>query len=156
MEITYCDGWIRTTKQYTETLSEAQARQAHAKGQLYTVLIGDPQSPDCFIDVNLKLKFIGVTFLDDFLRDYLDYSFVEAQAGKLFLDRAIFREYDDNSDTIVGCRTFLYKPDGTSCLEEADLVTNQSTTTESILDISKNWEAIPAFGDYHSISRIER
>lgn len=156
MRITYCDSWFGAKKCYTTIWAEEHARQAHSKGDLYTVLIGDPQKPDCFVEVNLKVKFIGVTFLDGCLREYLDYSFVEKQPGMLFLDRAIFREYDGDSDLVVKSQIFRYKPNGLTSLEEADLLINEAITTEKLVDVSKNWELVPGFGDYASISRLER
>jgi hypothetical protein len=156
MEITYCKGWSRHRKQPLEIWDEKKAHKAHDSGKLYAVLIGDPQKPSCFLEVHLKLKFIGVVFLDKYLRDYLDFSFKEKQPGKLFLKQVIYREYDADTDNVISAKTMYWEPDGKTQFEQADLVQNFVDTGEGSMDVSINWEPIPEFGQYESIARFER
>jgi hypothetical protein len=156
MEITYCKGWSRRRKQLLEIWDEKKACKAHKTGKLYTVLIGDPQKPRCFLEVHLKLGFVGVSFLDEHLRDYLDFSFLEKLPGKLFLGRVIYREYDADTDNVISAKTMSWEPDGKTQFEQADLVQNFVDTGEGSMDVSINWEPIPEFGQYESIARFER
>jgi hypothetical protein len=158
MQITYCKYWSRFKKRVIELWDEKKALKAHNSGKLYTVLIGEPEKPDCFLEIALEQqsKFVGVSFLDDKMRDYLDYAFQEVIPGKLFLSRVILREYSPNTDTVSKGQKVTFKTDGHVVIEKNDLLSGECLSKELQIDVSSNWESFPEFGQYESISRLDR
>src|SRR4051812_13637266 len=106
MILTYCYRWSRHSKRITELWDEERARKAYEKRKLYTVLIGDPQQPDCFVESNFG-SYFGVEFLDSRLRVNLAYQFDEKEPGKLFLQMMTTHLYEGETD-IVSSGTAYY------------------------------------------------
>jgi hypothetical protein len=108
------------------------------------------------MEVHLKLHFIGVNFLDDQLRCYLDYRFIEKSPGMLFLSEAIFTAYTPTTDTVAKVQIVRFKTDGLATIEIDDRIAGAHLSRTTHVDVSSNWESIPQFGHYETISRIER
>jgi len=152
----YCKKWSRWEKKPIQPWDAVKAGRAHKNGKLYTVLMGEPQKPTCFLEVRLEVGFVGVSFLDDNLREYLCYNFKNIEDGKMFLTMATHREYVGDSDDVCGATLYYFKPNGEVITEVANLLDNTTKEAKQILDVSRNWEPVPAFGSYEGITRKER
>lgn len=157
MSVTYCKSWFRAEKCATDIWSEEKALDYHQKGKLYTVVLGKLSNPKCFLEINLEELAVKVNFLDNYLRDYLLYSFQEKKPNFLFLSKVVLRKYKKETSNVCEGEMILYQPNGDVFRKTVDYTTNQ-TTKENIhnIDISPHWESIPDFGNYQSISRINR
>lgn len=138
----------------TSLVNESDARISHEKRRLYTVVQGDLKSPECFIEINND--YIGVGFLDDLLREYLSYSFQEKLPAKLFLTMITHRVFDGQTDRVVSGTTYYIKEDGTVTIENEDFVAGSKSEKIVQADVSGNWEDYPKFGQYSSISQVNR
>ena len=157
MSIVYCQQWSRHEKQPINILDDREARSVHNQNKFYTVIINNISTPKCFLEINLKESYVGVNFLDAYQRDYLVYSFQSENNKSLFLSKVITRKYKNNTKNITSGEMLLYKTNGCVARKVVDYVTNQATKEyRDNVDVSLHWEAIPEFGDYLSISRINR
>jgi hypothetical protein len=152
-QVTFWEGWHRHAREPVGSLSAEQAERRERNGRLYLVLLGNPEQPRCFIEVNGD--FFGVSFLDEKKREHLMYTFEELEPQKLFLSEAIYREFGASS-TIVQGTAYRFTPGGQATVEHSEPPFNRSTITDVEIDVSKNWEPKPVFGDYASIARKER
>ncbi|WP_156035830.1 lytic transglycosylase [Caulobacter sp. UNC358MFTsu5.1] len=153
--VTFCKSWFRAKKQAIEAWDVDRARQAHAAGTLYTVLIGSPQRPTHFIEVNLRS--CGVGFLDENLREYMSYSFQEAGDGRVFLSMATHREFEGTSDQVISGTNYLFDPIGTTNIQKKILHPHCSIENASAqIDVSGNYEQFPIFGAYDALLKRER
>ena len=110
--ITYCKSWFWAKKRPTEIWTETQAKRAHEKGGTYTVVIKNNVRPYAIIVVARNTNFIGVTFLDDFLRSNLSYNFKLIESDMLFLSMATHRDYDSDKDEVTFGTTYIFDSDG--------------------------------------------
>lgn len=156
MSTSYCEGWFRARKVATKPLTEAQARQRHEAGKLYTVLIGEPKRPHTIIET--RDHYLGVEFMDELLRSHSVYQFMRQPNGRLFMVMAVFREFQGDGEKLKRAQRLSFEPDGHVTSFETDYVNspNEETVVEKYIDVSLNWEPYPAFGDYASIARFER
>jgi hypothetical protein len=147
-----------------ELVLEEAARYAHDNEMIYYVTILEDEIPVNYLEINKG--FFRVGFLDNQLRDYMNYTFYGKELGfwrenygdKLFLEDIWLKEYDDDTDTILKITQFKFKPDGTFTIDERDEKTNEQILSEAKnkIDTSSNWEDYPAFGYYESLIRKER
>jgi hypothetical protein len=154
MEVSFCEGWFRHHKKIVGPMTEKKAKELEKKGKPYTVIIGKPDHPKCFIEINLGCY--GVSFLDEYKREYLSYSFDESGNNMLFLDEVISREFEGTSDTVLSGTVYWFSPDGTVKIEKSQAPFQKAELIESKTDVSKNWEKKPEFGKYESLIREER
>lgn len=154
MNITYCKQWFRGQKRELESLSPEQAREAYDSKELYTAVVHDKRRPICFVES--KSDYIGVEFLDDRLRSYVAYQFLEKQPGRLFLSMAVFRKFDGTRENVVHGVVYYFKEDGHTDVDLEDDIAHEYYEASTTVDVSANWEPYPEFGQYESISRLER
>jgi hypothetical protein len=64
------------------------------------------------LNITKAKGFVGVCFLDEKLRNYLEYKFKEVEPGRLFLSMAIHRTFDGDSDKVARGDSWIFKPDG--------------------------------------------
>ncbi len=158
MFITYCKIWLRAKKRPTEIWNNIQAASAHQSGLLYTVLLGHVEKPSCFLEINLAVKFIAVNFLDEELKDYLIYKFEGIGEERMFLSEVIYKEFKEMTGDVLKTTQYLFQQNGKLVIKEFNLVNQETIRKESInpVDISNNWEPVPQFGNYSSISSLDR
>lgn len=142
----YAKSWFRAKKRATELWSAGQARAAHRAGATYTVLVDSPDRPSAFIDVTPT--FVGVSFLDDRLREGLTYQFQLVEPGSLFLSMATHREFDGESDRVRSGTSYMFGRDGTVRIRREHLAPHRLETATSTTDVSGNHTAAPEFGNY--------
>ncbi|MBV1879820.1 MAG: hypothetical protein KUG79_19410 [Pseudomonadales bacterium] len=154
MKFHYSRGWFRAKKKPLALYSESEAKTQHDNLDLYCVLVNDVESPTAFIEINND--FYGVAFLDEHLRNNLDYQFTIQENGKLFLEMSIFREYKDSTDKVIAATTYKFKPDGETIITKSDLLTNEKLESKTTSDVTNNWESLPEFGCYMDLLKHER
>jgi hypothetical protein len=107
--------------------------------------------------VEVTGDYVGVRFLDECQRPYLQYDFQEVSPKRLFMTRAIYREYEGSTDKLVEAQTFLWTPDGNQLVTVEDRIHRTSNKQEATgVDLNSNWEDYPAFGQYASFCRTDR
>lgn len=150
----YYQTWHRYLRKPVEPLTRDEAKARDETGEGYVVVVGESDHPEGFIEI--RDGFYGVSFLDHKQREYLMYTFEELQAGKLFLKEAIFREYEGGSDKPARASAYRFSPDGTVAIETGSLPFRQVTVSDGKVDVSRNWESTPRFGDYGRLVEKER
>jgi hypothetical protein len=155
MYLTYCDGWFHFYKRPGEIWPVERAKRAHDNGELYTVVVGDLDDPECFVDVRLELGYVGVSFFDSRMRVYVSYDFEKQADGRLFLFAAATREYSDDSENPSLVTFYRFSPDG-RILIRREYSDGRAETAQTVKDVSGNWEPVPSFGDYEGVTRVER
>lgn len=133
---------------------EPDARIAHEGRQPYTAILGPPESPKNFVELNGD--YVGVGFLDERRREFLSYQFQERRPGKLFLTMATHRDFEDGSDEVSSATTYYFQEDDSVTIERTDTRARTRLRSESKADIRGNWEDYPEFGRYEGVARAER
>ena len=105
--VTYAERWSKRKGEVVRPLAEEDARERHERGELYTVLVGDPGRPRAYLEVRLEAGFVGVHFLDDELRNHLTYLFTRPpeEQGDLFLEQISRRGYGVPLERVRGPRS---------------------------------------------------
>jgi hypothetical protein len=160
MQISYCTQWSRHKNRPTDLLTEVQARRDHKKGRLYTVLVGDPLRPRCFLEFT-KFRSVTVEFLDSSLRTYFDYAFQEKRPNELFITMSRRPEFPNDVDPPDRATVLYFRTDGRLAIEKyqahADGVGSKIIGREErVVDVSRNWEPFPKFGDYEGLATLDR
>lgn|SRR6185369_8238189 len=154
LPVVFGEGWHRYNKELIHPLTPEQARLREERGELYTVVMGDPLAPYCFIEI--RGDYFGVGFLDERRREYMSYTFDDLVECKLFLREAAYREYAAQTDRVIRGTVYRFFPDGRTIVEKSEQPFSQSKITEDRMDVSKNWEAKPSFGEYSGLIRKDR
>jgi hypothetical protein len=154
MEVSYCEGWFRHFKKITGLLSEEEAKTREKNREVYTVIIGDHKHPFGFIEINKG--FYGVGFLDDYIREYLNYIFVEQMNGLLFLNEVKYTEFEGNTDNILKNTYYWFTPDGNVKIGKSKPPFQKVEVIEKKVDVSRNWEKKPEFGKYENLIKKDR
>jgi hypothetical protein len=163
MQISYCIQWSRNYNRPSKMLGEAQARRAHENGKLYTVLLGDPLRPHCFLEFT-RFRSVGVEFMDAALRTYYDYTlqeFEQLRPNELFISKSRRLEFRNDDGEFDRGTVFYFKPDGRLKIfryqGNPDGVGSKIVGEEErTVDVSRNWEPYPKFGDYASLATRDR
>ena len=152
--LVYCKSWFRAKKSPIQIWDEGKAREAHEARKLYTVLLGDPERPQCFIEINND--FVGVSFLDDKLRETLTYQFQEIEDGKLFLTMATYRDFEGDTDKVSEGTSYIFNQDGNIQIRKESFNPHDLKVSDTNGDVDGNYEDYPGFGSYESIALAER
>jgi hypothetical protein len=162
MSYRYARAWSWRKRRGTRTLDEPEARRRHEAGQLYTVVVGDEEPPEAYLDVHLALGFVGVMFLDDQARPELSYGFwTEAhrppRPGELlFLQHVGISTYAEDADVLEIYETLQFDPRGKVVVTRDHKRVQVRETREQTVAVDAHWEPVPAFGNYARILRRER
>jgi hypothetical protein len=106
--------------------------------------------------LELNQGFVGVGFLDSGLREYLYYAFSASDQDRIFLGMAMFREFDGNSDRVAKGTSYIFKPTGELTILRSTFDPHTQEVAKSVVDVSKNYERRPKFGQYDAFLRVER
>jgi len=143
-----------------DPLTPAQAEARHASGELYTaVATADRPAPTQRVEIRLETGYVSVIFMDDHGRDTLDYTF-NVTSGSLFLETATSYSYGNSQERggyaeADRTETYEFTTDGVMRRTiEAD--GEEWRESHHGIDVSSNWEKIPDFGAYSSLTRRER
>lgn len=160
--IFYCKKWSTGYNEPIELLTEDAAYKLHACGDEYTALIGSDTKPSCFIHVIKNKGWVSASFLDNVLKEYLLYSFKLLDDDRLFLSMAVHREFAKSGERGAGIlnvssgTTYLFKEDGRTVIREENIEPYSLNESETVIDVSGNYDDFPEFGHYESLIRIER
>ncbi|MBB4577452.1 hypothetical protein [Rhizobium lentis] len=99
---------------------------------------------------------MGVSFLDDDLREYVEYVFAGGSPGVLFLQRATHREYVGGTDQVDNGSTYYFKQDGSLVISRQYFNPHRAEKSNATADVSANYSRKPDFGHYEDLVRIER
>lgn len=152
--IYFCKSWFRGKKRPIDVWSEDLARDAHMSGQHYTVLVDSIENPSCFLEITKSA--VGVSFLDDRLREFLSYDFQEIEPGKLFLSVATYREFEGETDQVANGTSYTFTRGGAAVTEREFFNPHRIESATSSTDVSGNYSLMPAFGEYDDLMRMER
>ena len=158
---TYCEQWNNLTETPMNPLTPAQAQARHASGQLYTAVASaaDRSVPAQRVEIRLETGYVSVIFMDEYGRDTLDYTFT-VTSGSLFLETATSHSYGNSQERggyaeADRTETYEFTTDGVMRRTiEAD--GEESSESRHGIDVSSNWENVPNFGAYSSLTRRER
>ncbi len=154
MAVQYYKGWFRAKRRPSHPIDEATARELHEKCQLYVAVLVDGERLKCFIEINDD--YFGVGFLDELCREYLVYGFTEKHPGRLFLSQSVYRVFVADTDKLATACRASFDVNGTAKFENSDRVRGTRSTKVVQADLAGNWEDYPEFGDYDSITQLER
>lgn len=152
--IFFCTGWFERKKFAPEFLSEAKAREVDSDGGRYSVLIDSRTRPSCIVEIVHETDFVGVYFLDELLRSHVKYLFGRQPDGRLFLTTVKIREFEGDTDRIIGGRDLVFSTDGEVKAREFDA--EETRTGTGWADVSGNYSPYPEFGEYDDLVREER
>ena len=155
MQVHYFTGWFDRKKAPLVPLDPDRAKQLHARGQLYTAVLGDPDRPYCYLDVRLEVGFVGVHFLDELKRTYLTYFFNRA-GGRLFLAEIWLRTFEGAGDEAVAREHYAFSEDGTVDTEKYVPGRPIERAQRRDVDVAPHYADIPAFGEYEALARKDR
>ncbi|MCL8015118.1 hypothetical protein [Streptomyces sp. AS02] len=158
---TYCEQWNNLTEKPMTPLTPEQAEARHASGELYTAVSSpaEQSTPTLRVEMRLETGYASVIFMDESGRDTLDYTFTLIN-GSLFLETATSRSYGNSQERggyadADRTETYEFTTDGVMqrAIEEEG---GESKESRHGVDVSSNWEPVPAFGAYASLIRRER
>jgi hypothetical protein len=145
-------------------MDEREAREKYDSGEEFTAAVhafegnGHPTLVTCA----WKNEYASVAFLDPFGREEVKYIFHRENDSWLFLNRIIFRKYPNDNPRLRISEAIRFEDieihkDG---YMKRVIIDKQNNTKETIeysdVPVEPNWEPIPEFGSWLSISRYER
>ncbi|UAL29103.1 hypothetical protein K8W59_15060 [Nocardioides rotundus] len=144
--------------------AEAEERNRTGSKEYAAVLKDDDDRTRLALQVDTAPDGGPVVFVyqfDDQQRIWLKYLFGAARdRDGLFLESLSHMEYAGPDDKeSVRSTTVRIKPDGRAYMEELDKEADTYTKSEGTKDpamLEENYEPMPAFGDWASVTRIER
>jgi len=150
------------TKYFEEFKKGATTRQIaqwwHQNRQYYDVFVEtDQHEPFAFLEINDN--FMGVNFLDEAHRLYLNYTFTEVRPGQLFMSEAFFFDFKTEEAPEEWRRLhFLFSQTGEvrvqEYLEEEEKIKIYQSNTS--FEVNGLYETYPAFGQYDPLLQPER
>ncbi|GHD96586.1 hypothetical protein [Streptomyces naganishii] len=158
---TYCEQWNNLTESPMGPFTPEQARGRHESGQLYTAVafLDGKSSPVLRVEMRLETGYASVIFMDECGRDSLDYTFGLVD-GALFLEAATSYDYGDSPERggyadAERVESYEFTRDGViRRTVEAD--GDEFRESRRGVDVAGNWEAVPQFGLYDSLTRRDR
>ncbi|MEU5692777.1 hypothetical protein [Actinosynnema sp. NPDC020468] len=159
MDHTYCERWNFPDVAPVIPLSEADARQRDAEGELYTAVIGEPANPEVLVEV-VRPDYVGVYFPDKLGRQWQKFAFRRVDDA-LFLESITRWQYGDESARMLGEAELIeqvkYREDGTVHRQVRDKKAREKRDTDyHSVSLDINWEPVPEFGDWASVARFDR
>lgn len=104
----------------------------------------------------LRIRFAGVSFLDDYLREYLTYGLRETEPGKLFLKQLTYREFEAGSDTVKFGATFVFQEDGAVQISKESFNPHVAEVANARVDVRRHYLPWPEFGEYDRLMEIQK
>lgn len=147
---------------FLKSFSEQEAKQVHDSGGRYSALVvyDDSSRATILSHRNVSHPVVTVSFLDSEDRIRLRYEFrVFPQSGNkgLFLKRASYWEMapGQRSPEMLWQTCYVFEESGETSVE-AFKRGGRWLSRKVSYDVSTHWEEWPLFGEYGSISRLDR
>jgi hypothetical protein len=151
----YCKGWFEYAKIAVDLWTPEKARKAHIKRSGYTILVDSSTRPSAFIET--KGDVISVSVLDDFLRVYMNFAFVERAPGWASLNSGTIRQFVGDTDKVSGGRNYNFRPNGEMWVTDEWLVPERGKRSEmKMRDVSEHTLDWPEFGEYEDFLKTDR
>lgn len=141
--------WLRGKKCPDGWLPLDAARCRHERRKPYAVVIGDSARPATVLE--LAGDFVRIALLDDHHREWMVGIYERRDGDRLFLSEATHQTFRGNSDAFALVETHHFREHGGVVIEERHFQTGVTAPRTFTMDVSRNWEDYPAFGDYESI-----
>lgn len=152
--VEYFEKWFQADKRGILPLSPREAEARHAEGRHYVAVLTNDANTRV---IDIGDDWVSVLFLDEDDRIYLRYDFQRVESGDLFLSRTMYLEYRNGDDSPCMSETSVFSRDGSMLIEKTNIETGDVYEKDSSSsDLAENSEAYPAFGDYTSVSRLDR
>ena len=145
----YYRSWLRWRKRPGQWLDADSARYRHEHRKSYTVLFADNIRPAVVLD--LRADAVRIALMDYHLREWMVGLFEVFDGDRLFLTEANYQTFRGKSDAFALQETHRFQEDGTVVKEERHFQTGHAAPRTITMDVSRNWEPYPSFGDYESI-----
>jgi hypothetical protein len=160
--VSYGERWNPMLGRPVDEIFPDEARRRYVDGPWFTAVIGNRARPESYIEIDPEKGFFGVHFLDTRGSVWLKYSFRRVDGRRLFLERVTRWLYPEdgqrhvNMDAVLVEKVHL-RPDGTVERTTVDNRTGEGRK-ERLADVpmDASWEAVPEFGDFDSIARLDR
>jgi hypothetical protein len=160
LPVTYCELWSGKLRSPTGVLTEAEARDRDARGELYCVVLGDPAAPRIILEVAWMNAALGVSFFDEEGRMHTEYLFGKTDTGKLFMHNVTTWSYPEGARSKSQAsyiETAQFRPDGYASRTLENSSAGRIKKTEyTDVPMDANWEPIPEFGHWESVARYDR
>jgi hypothetical protein len=153
-KVFFCKSWFRAKKCPTEIWTRDDALCAFHENRPFTILVDSIDAPFCFIECVREVIVVG--FLDDRGREKLTYVFEKNDERNVFLIQATYREYQGDTDKIASGSLYLFDRNGTVSTTHTTYDPKSIEKATSLVDVKKNFSAIPEFGEYDDLIRVER
>lgn len=159
--ITYCQRWNNTKIKPIEPFTPEEALRKDRAKEWYTVVLGDLAAPRCYVEVAWENNHLGVWFLDDELRQSVHYAFTRVDDTMMFLSSVSFwyysRRVGRSLEDASRIQNVLYTTDGHVRRTTTEVRKRRDKIEEfSDVPLDINWEPVPVFGDYGSVTRVDR
>lgn len=154
--LVYCKRWNQVLKEPNDPIGEDEACRLHVKRTPYSVVLYKEEQPVNVVEMCFFQIYCHVLFLDERARLVGRYSFSETDDGRLFLEQAALHSYRGSDEFVSSGEIFNFQQDGSYSHTEGKAGAGRRTRTEGRTDVSKNYEDVPEFGDYESLTVWER
>lgn len=163
MEVTYAFRWNERRSKPATPLTEQQARERDSRGDEYAALLQESgERCPTVVTVVWETDTVDVKFFDDPGRLRVNYRFRRMDERMLFLGTVTCYFYP-TEDPGLGrsdsnrIEANHFDPEGLLTHTIRDDEAGETVTTKyQDIDVGRNWEPVPTFGDWASISRYER
>ena len=145
----YYRSWLRWKKRADEWLDVETAYRRHERRWAYSVLFADNIRPAAVL--YLQGDTVRVSFIDYCLREWMIGHYAVIDRDRLFLTDVTYQTFRGTSDAFALVETHRFDEDGTVTIRERHFQTGFAAPQTAMMDVSRNWEPYPQFGDYESL-----
>jgi hypothetical protein len=157
----YCKDWSFAYKRVHKPMSEKDAKEIHLRRAPFTgysAVFGTPDDPTHRVEVSFNETdmFYVVAWIDEMKRKHTEYQFRLQTPDRLFLIMASEFWYDGDTDRVTQAAHYNFELSGRVHVDKFDKVSNLHEFKEAAIDVSGNWEPLPAFGAYDGLLVLDR
>jgi len=138
--------------------TDGLAKYCHSKNVYYPITVFEQQTPICFMEN--RTESFAVRFLDERLFWYAATNYIKYPDGRMFLDEIWIREYmyteDEELRDLKSDQHFQFTIKGDLKITTETIIRDGETQilrevkeASKPVNVSQNWQKIPAFGDYY-------
>ena len=163
-ETSYCIRWNSVLKKAVKPLTAQEASERNHHGVEYTVLVPPTEGETwpVLVEIMWENSHAEVKFLDQVGREKASYIFQKETEYSLFLRTHYYWGYETEDPNLLPFNAVIVSeihesPDGYLKHIAFDKKSNTKETTEYRgVPNQKNWEPVPEFGYWDSITRFDR
>lgn len=157
----YCERWSGDLRGPVTVIDEADAKARNKSGLPFGVVLGDPDEPDAYLDVDWGEGRVVVWFFGDGRMRTQRYTFERVEPERLFMAEVAVWDYPPDATAEFTSATLAYfvsyQQDGIVRQVERNYLTREETVVDvSDVELDINWEGMPRFGDWAALARRDR